>query len=438
MNQRMPFTRRSMRLRLAHAWAWVALAAILAVLVPAGSSGADKLDDLRSERDRVQSERAAAASQVDVSQGEVEQVQAALAELERLVVEQSAEVAAARATVVAAEAALAATEEQITLTEGRIDGVRENLRRLAIDAYLGRNNGADGDLALLKADDLSDGVRARAYLDFGSGNLGDLLDEQRALQADLEDLAEQRRFFVAEAERARAEEETQLAQLEEAESLQVQVVDQAESRLARMVGEAAALASLDAELAGEIQREEERIRAAIEAERRRVEEIRRRQAEEAARRPASSGGGSGGGGSGGSVTRPPIASPADMVSVNGILIHNSVADRLRSLLDAAAADGVILGGGGWRSAESQIALRRAHCGSSEYAIWQAPANSCSPPTARPGESMHERGLAVDFTVNRRAITSRSSEAFQWLAANAPGFGFKNLPSEPWHWSTTGQ
>ena len=28
-------------------------------------------------------------------------------------------------------------------------------------------------------------------------------------------------------------------------------------------------------------------------------------------------------------------------------------------------------------------------------------------------------------------------AFVWLAANAGRFGFSNLPSEPWHWSTTG-
>ena len=35
------------------------------------------------------------------------------------------------------------------------------------------------------------------------------------------------------------------------------------------------------------------------------------------------------------------------------------------------------------------------------------------------------------------IRSRSHPAFQWLAANAERFGFYNLPSEPWHWSTTG-
>ena len=29
-------------------------------------------------------------------------------------------------------------------------------------------------------------------------------------------------------------------------------------------------------------------------------------------------------------------------------------------------------------------------------------------------------------------------AFQWLAANAPSYGFYNLWSEPWHWSIDGR
>ena len=97
-----------------------------------------------------------------------------------------------------------------------------------------------------------------------------------------------------------------------------------------------------------------------------------------------------------------------------------------------------LGGGGYRSSDSQIALRRAHCGDSDYAIYEAPPSSCSPPTARPGQSMHERGLAIDFTYEGRVISSRSSPGFQWLAGHAGSYGFTNLPSEPWHWSTNGE
>ena len=87
-----------------------------------------------------------------------------------------------------------------------------------------------------------------------------------------------------------------------------------------------------------------------------------------------------------------------------------------------------------KRSEEQIELRRQHCGSSAYAIYQASPSSCSPPTARPGSSMHERGLAVDF----RNCSVRSTACYQWLAGNAARFGFFNLPSEPWHWSTTGR
>ena len=51
--------------------------------------------------------------------------------------------------------------------------------------------------------------------------------------------------------------------------------------------------------------------------------------------------------------------------------------------------------------------------------------------------MHERGLAIDFTYNGRIIGSRSGPAWSWLSANAASYGLYNLPSEPWHWSTTG-
>jgi D-alanyl-D-alanine carboxypeptidase len=52
--------------------------------------------------------------------------------------------------------------------------------------------------------------------------------------------------------------------------------------------------------------------------------------------------------------------------------------------------------------------------------------------------MHERGLAIDVMSSGRLITSRADPAFRWLQANAARYGFFNLPSEPWHWSTNGQ
>jgi LAS superfamily LD-carboxypeptidase LdcB len=119
-------------------------------------------------------------------------------------------------------------------------------------------------------------------------------------------------------------------------------------------------------------------------------------------------------------------------------VAGSIAGNLRDLLAAAGADGVGLCGWGYRSPERQVQLRRQHCGTSHYAVYEMPSSQCSPPTARPGFSMHEQGLAVDFTCDGGSISSRGNRCFRWLAGNAGRYGFQNLPSEPWHWSTNGR
>ncbi len=141
-------------------------------------------------------------------------------------------------------------------------------------------------------------------------------------------------------------------------------------------------------------------------------------------------------GSGQHPTAP--VSRAEVVAIEGIYVHTSIAENLQALLAAARADGVNLSGWGWRDHQTQIRLRREHCGTSEYAIYNMPSSQCSPPTARPGRSQHELGLAIDFTYSGRSIGTRSSPGFRWLQANAGAFGFRNLASEPWHWSTTGR
>jgi peptidoglycan hydrolase-like protein with peptidoglycan-binding domain len=151
-------------------------------------------------------------------------------------------------------------------------------------------------------------------------------------------------------------------------------------------------------------------------------------------------------GAGGSAATSASSSPAgtssapsgtvDLVTIRGITVARSIAGNLALLLAAASAAGITLGGGGWRSAARQIELRRRHCGPTDFDIYQKKSSLCVPPTARPGSSMHERGLAIDFTHNGRSLDS-NSPAFHWLKANAQRYGFFNLPSEPWHWSING-
>ena len=104
------------------------------------------------------------------------------------------------------------------------------------------------------------------------------------------------------------------------------------------------------------------------------------------------------------------------------------------MINAARAQGVSLTlGNSYRSVSHQIRLRAQNCGSSSYAIYQMSAGSCRPPTAKPGQSQHQLGLAIDFA----NCSTRGTACYQWLARNARSYGLYNLPSEAWHWSTTG-
>jgi D-alanyl-D-alanine carboxypeptidase len=129
----------------------------------------------------------------------------------------------------------------------------------------------------------------------------------------------------------------------------------------------------------------------------------------------------------------PVFTVADTTNVYGTTVHRNIAYAFKRMVDDAKADGVALSGGGFRTKERQIELRVIN-GCPD--VWTAPASSCRVPTAIPGRSLHEVGLAVDVTSGGRTLT-RKSKAFTWMTKNAAEYGFVNLPSEAWHWSITG-
>jgi hypothetical protein len=264
---------------------------------------------------------------------------------------------------------------------------------------------------MLDTSDLDDAVRRRSLVDLRAGQYQETLDQLRSLSEDLAIAQEQARVASEAAAAHQAEAASELAAVESARDQQAQVAAEVDARIEHALGEAANLQALDSQLSNQIAAEQ----AAIAA------------------RNRAAGGGSSGGGRG--PTR--VVGNIALASTHGITVAASIVDQLDAMLNAAQADGIVLGGGGYRSSDSQIALRRAHCGSSDYAIYEMSPSSCHPPTARPGQSMHEQGLAIDFTYQGRVIGSHSSPAFQWLAGHASSYGFYNLPSEPWHWSTNG-
>jgi hypothetical protein len=123
---------------------------------------------------------------------------------------------------------------------------------------------------------------------------------------------------------------------------------------------------------------------------------------------------------------------ARLTNVEGIMVAEAAAPDLRRLLQAARRDGFGFSGGGYRDPSQQIALRKEHCGTTPEAVFLAPAASCMPPTARPGDNAHHLGTGVDFTHAGRAV-STGSPAHRWLTKHAKGYGFTGNTDEPWHW-----
>jgi D-alanyl-D-alanine carboxypeptidase len=124
---------------------------------------------------------------------------------------------------------------------------------------------------------------------------------------------------------------------------------------------------------------------------------------------------------------------ADTTAVYGVTVNKTIAYAFQRMVDDAKADGIVISGGGFRTTQRQIELRTIN-GCPD--VWTAPSSSCRVPTAIPGRSLHELGLAVDISSGGKTIT-RKSPAYAWLATNADEYGFINLPSEAWHWSITG-
>ena len=126
-------------------------------------------------------------------------------------------------------------------------------------------------------------------------------------------------------------------------------------------------------------------------------------------------------------------------------VHRSISDNLAAMLADHVLEvdpfATIRRVGGYRSDIVQLQLRNQHCGETPWEMLSKRPSACSPPTATPGNSMHEYGLAVDFWVvfgRTVRLMSATDAAFVWLEDNAADYGFYNLPSEPWHWSTNGR
>jgi LAS superfamily LD-carboxypeptidase LdcB len=366
------------------------------------------------QRDDVRARQAEVVIEIDALEAQDAEVRAALAEIEGNVARQRSELQQAERAQAQSESELAGATQAVADAQQRIDELNKLADRLVVDSFV--NPPSDYALEPLRAGSMTDAAVIQSVLEMQGNRDAQLLERLAQAQDSLEAEQAKREDAAAEAKQAQEVAARELDDVEAALGQQQAFAADLELRLNDRLAEAESLRTLDAALSDRLAREQAELAAQLAA---------------AAQPPAQD------------VAPSQIEPvPGGLATVTcpaggSITVAGSIAGNVQALLDAAAADGVMLCGGGYRDPEEQIALRMAHCGTSYYAIYQMPASQCDPPTAIPGTSMHEQGLAIDFTCNGGSIVSTGDPCWDWLQANAVGYGLYNLPSEPWHWSTNG-
>jgi LAS superfamily LD-carboxypeptidase LdcB len=398
-------------------WLRRVLAVVLAVAALTPSIGGAQEPDpgaTEQERDEVRARQAEVVIEIDALEAQDAEVRAALAEIERNVAQQRSELQEAERVQAQGEAELAQATQAVADAERRIDDLNEQADRLVVDSFV--NPPSDYALEPLRAGSMTDAAVIQAVLQMQGKRDADVLERLEQAHDSLEVEQAKKEDAAAEAKQAQEAAAQELDDVEAALGQQQAFAADLEERLNARLAEAESLRTLDAALSDRLAQEQAALAAQLAA---------------AAQPPAQD------------VAPSQIApAPGGLATVScpaggSITVAGSISGNVQALLNDAAADGVMLCGGGYRDPQEQIELRMAHCGTSYYAIYQMPASQCSPPTAIPGTSMHEQGLAIDFTCNGGGTVSTGDECWDWLQANAVGYGLYNLPSEPWHWSTSG-
>ncbi len=369
-----------------------------------------KLEELKEEREKIQLEVAAAAARVSAADATHEEVAKALDDINGLVDLHQARLLDAEQAVRSAEQLVTQAEARRAEIEVEMEGLRELVSDLAVMAFTGEAGENGEDLtAFLLSDNPTEAIRRRSLVEFQTGNLSDGLDRMRLLDAEAAQVEADRARAVEAALINQTEAINRQLELDKAVDIQTELVLDVEARLEQRLAEASYLEEIDSEKAAEIRQQEEVIAKRVRAE------AAAKAAAEARRRAAA---------------RPAPANADDIVEAEGFWVHSSVQGQVAQMIRDARSAGVTLSGYSYRSPQRTAELRVIN-GCPD--VYNASPSRCRIPTARPGTSMHERGLAIDFR-----SCWRGSACFTWLSNNASKYDYKNLPSESWHWSTNGR
>jgi peptidoglycan hydrolase CwlO-like protein len=366
---------------------------------------------------------------LDVLRVDHVEVEDALGNVAENVAAQQAALDGAQGALLEAQAALNGANAAVEAAQAQLDGLAAMTDMVVIDAYM--NPPVESGIEALSAASMTDASIKQSILNNEATSDAALLDQFEAAQRQLERDKDVREAAAAAAADRQSDAEAALADLNSALSQQARFVLEVERRLDRRLAEAEGLADIDPELAAQILAREAELAGVVQqvqeqAQREHAQELAAQMAQQAAE-AASSG-----------IQDPPGG--LGTVSCPGggqITVAGDIRASVQRLVDDASADGVTMCGNGYRDPQDQINLRRAHCGSSNYAIYEAPSSSCSPPTAKPGSSLHEQGLAIDFTCGGGGTVGYGDSCYDWLQGNAEEYGLYNLPSETWHWSVNG-
>ena len=382
-----------------------------------------------AERDQIGDQQALVSIDVDVLQANNVEVGDTLASVRENVQAQQAMLTEAQTVLTNAQTALAAADAALIDTQTRLDAVNVNADLVVVDAFV--NPPVESSLDALTADNLVDATVKQSILHRQADNDAATLGEFQVLQEQLEAERTEREEAAAGAEAAEAEASAAYADVESAVGQQAAFAAEVQRRLDQRLAEADALQNTDPELAEQIRAREAELAAALNELDEEVQAERARQtaAELAEQADANK-----------NITgiKPVAGGVTDVACPAGgtVQVAGDISASVERLLADAFEAGIGICGYGYRDPSDQIRVRRSNCGTSNYAIYQAPSSYCSPPTARPGTSMHEQGLAIDVTSGGGTIGSGTS-AYSWLKNNAANYGLYNLPGEPWHWSVDG-
>lgn len=402
--------------------------------------------------------RADINGEIDVMQASGAQLESTLAAMDARLADQQAAVDAAATNLAAAEAAAQVARDETAVAKTEADRTAGEVKKMAIDAYL--NPPSENFATILGSSSFAEARQRTSLLNMQADRRAGVLTARTAALNAVRAKEHEATVLRDEAKTAAVQQKSALDDLRGSRDQQKQMAGQLDQRIEADLGEIAALDAVDRQRAADLAAQNTRIAQLAVASHAASKQPVATPVATSVTTPVTSGGPTAG--SDGAVTTttakaptttqaaptsttipprvvpPPLVGPGDVMTVHGIVVNKSIAVTFNNLYEAATAAGFTVGGGGYRNPAQQIELRKQHCGTSDYAIYEMPSNQCSPPTARPGQSMHEQGLAVDLTSAGSLITTHNDPLWIWLDAHAADYGFYNLASEPWHWSVNGR